>query len=98
MGFLPPPLKGGTYPSASIEYIKENHWGLLRKAPVRYHYAVYNNYQTYRPIIYDVNGVYTAQLEDAGRLIAGIGGETLLFYAPYYGCGIPTRALSDLHQ
>jgi hypothetical protein len=22
--------------------------------------------------------------------MAGIGGETLLFYAPYFGCGIPT--------
>lgn len=91
-GFLPPPLKGGVYPSVSAEYIKENHWGFLVEGAFRYRYAVYNDFQTYRPIIYDVNGVYTAPVAHKTRLdvMAGIGGETLLFYAPYYSCGIPT--------
>lgn len=92
VGFLPPPLKGGVYPSFSLEYLKENHWGLLAEGAFRYRYAVYNDFQTYRPVIYDVNGVYTAQLahKTRGDFMAGIGGETLLFYAPYFGCGIPT--------
>ncbi|HEY1677983.1 MAG TPA: hypothetical protein VGG04_09775 [Candidatus Sulfotelmatobacter sp.] len=92
VGFLPPPLKGGVYPSVSVEYLKENHWGLLAEGAFSYHYRVYNDYQTFRPIIYDVNGVYTAELahKTRGDFMAGIGGETLLFYAPYYNCGIPT--------
>ena len=91
-GFLPPPLKGGLYPSVSVEYIKENHWGFLAEGAFRYHQAVYNDFQRYRPILYDVNAVYTAELahKTRGDFMAGIGGETLLFYTPYYVCGIPT--------
>ncbi|MGH9493731.1 MAG: hypothetical protein ACRD3B_01935 [Candidatus Sulfotelmatobacter sp.] len=92
VGFLPPPLKGGTYPSFSAEYIKENHWGFVAEGAFRYHYAIYNDYHTYRPIIYDVNGLYTAPLAKKTRadFMAGVGGETLIFYAPDFGCGIPT--------
>ena len=92
VGFLPPALRGGTYPSASLEYIRENHWGLLAEGAFHYHYAIYNDYQTYRPILYDVNAVYAAPVARKTRadFMGGIGGETLLFYAPYYNCGIPT--------
>lgn len=92
VGFLPPPMKGGVYPSVSASYIKENHFGLNVEGSFRYHYAIYNDYQTYRPIIYDVNGLYTAHLarKTRGDFMAGIGGETLRFDAPYYGCVIPT--------
>src|SRR5581483_2115422 len=92
VGFLPPPLKGGVYPTVSAEYIGEGHFGLLAEGSFRYHYTYYNNYQQYRPITYDINGVYVTRLakKTRGDFMAGIGGETLLFYSPTYSCGIPT--------
>jgi hypothetical protein len=92
VGFLPPPLKGGVYPSVSLEYIGEGHFGLLAEGAFRYHYTYYDNYQQYRPILYDINGVYATRLAKKvrGDFMGGIGGETLLFYAPAYSCGIPT--------
>lgn len=92
VGFLAPPLKGGVYPSFSVEYVGEGHFGLLAEGAFRYHYTYYDNYQQYRPIQYDVNAVYATRLatKTRGDFMAGIGGETLLFYAPRYSCGIPT--------
>jgi hypothetical protein len=92
VGFLPPPEKGGVYPSVSAEYLGENHFGLMAEGSFRYHYAVYNNYQQYRPILYDVNGVYTATVAHKTRadFMAGVGGETLRFQSPPFSCGIPT--------
>ena len=92
MGFLPPPEKGGTYPAFSAEYILENHFGFTAEGAFRYHYAYYNAFQPYRPIFYDVNGLYTARLarKTRGDFMAGVGGESLRFYNPSYGCGIPT--------
>lgn len=92
VGFLPPPLKGGVYPSVSAEYIGEGHFGLLAEGSFRRNYAYYNNYQTYRPIMYDINGVYATRLANKvrGDFMAGIGGETLIFYNPPYPCSVPT--------
>jgi hypothetical protein len=92
VGFLPPPLKGGDYPGASATYIKENHFGLNIEGAFRYHSAIYNDFQTFRPIIFDVNGVYTGHLarKTRGDFMAGIGGERLLFYNPYFECGVPS--------
>ncbi len=91
-GFLPPPIKGGVYPSASAEYILDNHFGLNVEGSFRYHQANYNDFQPYRPILYDVNGVFTSQLarKTRGDFMAGIGGETLIFYNQFGGCAIPT--------
>ena len=82
--FLPPPEKGGLYPSFSIDRILPNHFGLSAELATSYKHELYNYYQEYRPIFYDVNGVYAphvARRMDAD-LMAGVGGERLLFYAP----------------
>lgn len=92
VGFLPPALKGGLYPTVSAEYVGEGHFGLLAEGSFRYHYTYYDNYQQYRPVFYDVNAVYATRLakRTRGDFMAGIGGETLRFYSPAYSCGIPT--------
>ena len=86
--FNPPPLKGGTYPSASLEYIEDNHFGLNVEGAFRYHYGIYNDFQTFRPIIYDVNAVYAPRMahKTTGDFMAGIGGQTLIFYNQFYNC------------
>jgi hypothetical protein len=92
VGFLPPPLKGGKYPTISAEYISDNHFGILVEGSFRYHYDYYDGFQQYRPVFYDINGVYTTRLarKTRGDFMAGIGGESLIFYNPAYACGNPT--------
>jgi hypothetical protein len=96
VGFLPPPEKGGTFPSFSVEYISDNHFGIMAEGAFRYHYAIYNDFQTYRPILYDINGVYTSRLakKTRGDFMAGIGGQTLIFYNQFYTCTVPTGGCS----
>jgi hypothetical protein len=94
--YLPPPEKGGIYPSVSIDRIFKNHFGYSAELAYRYHYALYNNYQQFRPFIYDFNAVYARRLTGfgprmadraTGNLMAGAGGQTVLFYSPHYYCG-----------
>lgn len=83
-----PPEKGGTYPSASIVRLFKNHYGYSAEGAFRYHYGIYNHYQTFRPILYDVNAVFAPPVAKRANadFMAGIGGQHLVFYAPYYGC------------
>lgn len=82
LAFPPPAEKGGVYPTASLQYLRENHFGINIEGAFRYKEATYNNFQPYRPILYDVNGVYARRLSPKirGDFMAGVGGETLLFY------------------
>lgn len=86
--FLPPPEKGGLYPSFSFDRIFKNHYGYSGEIATVYKDQVYNGFQEYRPIFYDVNGVYTYRLRKRlnADFMAGIGGERVLFYSPSGNC------------
>ena len=58
LNYIAPPEKAGTYPGVSVERTFKNHFGYLAEVNYRYHLANYNNYQKYRPILYDANAVY----------------------------------------
>lgn len=92
VGFLPPPEKGGTYPSVSLQYMLRKRIGVNAEGTFRYHEGLYNAFQPYRPILYDVNAVYAPPLarKATGDFMAGIGLESLLFYNSADVCGIPT--------
>jgi len=87
--FLPPAEKGGTYPSFTFQHLNERNFGFSIEGAFRYKEGVYNNFQYFRPIFYDVNGVYSRRLapKTHGDFIGGVGGETLIFYAPG-NCGL----------
>ena len=91
VGFLPPAEKGGTYPTFSAQYVLENHLGISAEGLFRYHQGSYEDFQPYRPVFYDVNGLYTNRLapKTHGDFMAGIGGETLIFYTSG-GCPFPS--------
>jgi hypothetical protein len=80
--FIPPPEKGGTYGSASLQYLTERRFGLNVEGAFRPKQGLYNGYQHYRPILYDVNAVYAHRFapKTRGDFMAGIGGQTVLFY------------------
>jgi len=80
--FLPPAESGGTYAGASLQYFGERRVGINIEGTFRVKEGLYNGYQFHRPILYDVNAVYAHRLATKmrGDLMAGVGGETLLFY------------------
>ncbi len=86
--YVPPALKGGTYAQASLQYLTERRLGLNIEGAFRVKQGLYNGSQYYRPILYDVNAVYAHRLATKmrGDFMAGVGGETLLFYNQI-GCG-----------
>jgi hypothetical protein len=96
--YLAPPEKGGTYPSVSIDRIFKNHFGYSAEVAVRYHYAIYNNYQQFRPILYDFNAVYARPVakKTSAQVMAGIGGERVQFYSPYGNCPYASGCMTHL--
>jgi hypothetical protein len=80
--FLPPAVSGGVYAGASLQYLTEKRVGLNIEGALRPKEALYNGYQYFRPVLYDVNGVYALRLAPKARgdIMAGVGAETLLFY------------------
>lgn len=96
--YLAPPEKGGLYPSVSVDRIRKNHFGYSAEVAFRYHYALYNYYQQFRPLIYDVNGLYSTHVakRTTANFMAGIGGQTVLFYSPYGNCLYTTGCSTHL--
>ncbi len=91
-----PSLSGGLYPSFSGFFILKHHIGFGGEVAWRAHQAIYtalgSNFlfqAPYRPIFYDFDAVYGAKFNKkfGGDVMAGIGGEDLRFYTPYYTCG-----------
>lgn len=86
--FLPPPEKGGTYASASLDYIFKNRLGFNAEVAVRAKQGLYNGYQGFRPVLYDVNAMFAPHWGEkiSAEITGGAGGERVLFYNRYSGC------------
>jgi hypothetical protein len=91
-----PSVSGGLYPSFSGFFILKHHIGFGGEVAWRAHRALYTEagsnflFQApYRPIFYDVDAVYGRNFgkKFGGDVMAGIGGEDLRFYTPYFTCG-----------
>ena len=88
VAFIEPPLKGGLYPSLSFDALMKNHFGFNVEGTFRDHQGLYDDYQKFRPIFYDINGVYSHKVMLKGTLdlLGGVGGESLLFYNDFFNC------------
>jgi hypothetical protein len=88
LAYVPPSESGGVYAGFSLQYLTENLRGLNFEGAFRVKEGLYNGSQFFRPILYNVNYVYARRFAPKfrGDFMAGIGGETLLFYNQI-GCG-----------
>jgi hypothetical protein len=86
--FILPPLKGGVYPSLSLDVRLKNRFGINAEGVFRYHHTFYDEYQEFRPIFYDINGSYTSRVNKkmSADFLGGAGGESLLFYNVFATC------------
>ena len=90
IGFLPPALRGGVYPSTTLQYLSPRRLGLNAEIAFRDKRAIYNGFQPYRPFLYDVNAVYAPRFADkiSGDFMGGVGGQTVLFYNEFGNCNL----------
>ena len=86
--YLPATEKGGTYPSFSADVIFKNRLGINGEVAVRAQQGLYNGYQGFRPILYDVNALFAPQFGEkaTAEFTAGIGGESIRFYDQFSHC------------
>ena len=87
-----PSLSGGLYPSFSGMFRLKHHIGFGGEVAWRARQAIYGtgafgNIEPYRPIFYDFNAVFGRTWKKVGAdAMAGIGGEELRFYTPFFNC------------
>jgi len=87
-----PSLSGGLYPSFSGMSRLKHHIGFGGEVAWRARQAIYGtgafgNIAPYRPIFYDFNAVYGRTWKKVGAdAMAGVGGEDLRFYTPFFNC------------
>lgn len=102
LAFVPPAESGGVFANFSLQYLSENSRGLNIEGAFRAKEGLYNGYQYFRPVLYDVNWVYGRHFAPRfrGDFMAGVGGETLIFYQKtatcLYGNGCRTY-VNDTH-
>ncbi len=98
--YLPAAEKGGTYPSFSADVIFKNRFGFSAEVAGRARYGLYNNYQQFRPILYDINGVFAPRLGEkiGADFMAGVGGQSVLFYNTYYLCTYPAGCTARINS
>ena len=82
-------LTGGAYPVFSADLLLKRDFGVSGELAWRGSRNLYAGFQPYRPLFYDVNGIYVPKLGKrvAGELSAGIGWESLRFYQGFTTCG-----------
>ncbi len=100
LAYPPPAEKGGIYPSFSFDRIFANRFGYSAELATSYKQQLYNGYQGYRPFLYDVNAVFAPHLakKTNADLMAGIGGQTLVFYSPSGRCNYPGGCPTHLNS
>ncbi|HEU5451928.1 MAG TPA: hypothetical protein VFU76_08085 [Terriglobales bacterium] len=79
---------GGTYLQGGAEFLIRHHLGVEGEVAWRAHQNLYGGFQPFRPIFFDINGVYAPQLGPhvGADLMAGIGAESIRFYTGQYVC------------
>jgi hypothetical protein len=84
----PVTMGGGAYPAFSADYLFKKNLGLGIDVAWRASRNLYLGVQPYRPILYDINGMWAPALgkHAAAALMGGIGGLSTRFYQPFFTC------------
>jgi hypothetical protein len=86
--YSPQMLGGGASPSFSGDFLFKHQFGVQGEVAWRASQNVGFGFQPFRPILYDINGIWAPRFgKRAGaELMAGFGGESIRFYTPYVNC------------
>jgi hypothetical protein len=85
----PVSLTGGAYPAFSADVLLFKHYGIGGNIAWRASEATPPRAQPYRPILWDIDGMWVPPLgkHAAAELSAGIGAESTRFYTGVVTCG-----------
>jgi hypothetical protein len=102
--YQPQSIRGGLYPSVRADIWMKKHVGFNGEVAWRAHQNLYLNsfgFVPFRPILYDFNAVVGSRFNKqlGADAMAGIGGEDVRFYTPFYTCGFTgcTNYTSSTH-
>ena len=85
--YSPQTIGGGVFPSFSGDFLLKHNFGVQGEVAWRAGQNLYGGFQPFRPIFYDVNGIYAPHISKIGaEIMAGIGAETVRFYQPFFNC------------
>lgn len=86
--YAPQSMGGGLYTTFSVNYLLRHHLGVSGELSWRDHQNLYEGYEPFRPLFYDINGLYERRLgKDLGfEAMAGIGAASTRFYSGSYNC------------
>ena len=74
-------LSGGVYPSFAADFTLLHNLGVGGEVSWKASKGLYQGILDYRPIFWDINGVYARKVTRVGfALMAGIGGQSTRFY------------------
>ena len=81
-------LGGGTYVGFGADVLIKKHIGVQGELFWRTSQGLYQSQVPYRPLFWDINGIYVAQFSKrvAAEAVAGIGAESLRFYQGAFNC------------
>ncbi len=81
-------IGGGAYPGFSFDVLLHKQLGVQTEVYWRASQNVYQGYQPFRPIFWDVNGIWAPRISPriSGEILAGVGVQNVRFYNNYYTC------------
>lgn len=81
-------LGGGFFPSFSGDLLFKNNLGVQGQVAWRGRQNVFQGFQPYRPIFYDVNGIYAPNFGErfAAEVMGGIGALSTRVYQQFFEC------------
>jgi hypothetical protein len=90
--YAPQTMAGGLYPSFSVDFLLHHNLGIMGEMSWRGGRNLYEGYEPYRPIFYDINGIWAPRISKkvGAELSAGIGAESIRFYSGSYNCNFIT--------
>jgi hypothetical protein len=90
--YAPQSVGGGLYPTFSVDFLLRHHLGVSGEISWRLKQNLYEGYEPFRPIFYDINGIYSRRISKSlgVEAMAGIGAESARFYSGSYSCNFIT--------
>lgn len=90
--YAPQSIGGGLYPVFSVNFLLRHHIGVSGEVSWRGGRNLYEGYEPFRPIFYDINAVYSRRVakQIGFEAMGGIGAESVRFYTGATTCNFIT--------
>jgi hypothetical protein len=90
--YSPQSIGGGLYPTFSVDFLLRHNLGVSGELSWRAARNLYEGYEPFRPLFYDINAIYAPRLSKqlGVEVMAGIGAASTRFYSGAYTCNFVT--------